>query len=208
MFSIGSLPNSGWNIESELLHIIMQNIRLDNLIYNQSDNIKLNETLILVKSYSLTRNLAIYDGFDFAKLYWFVQIFHHYLDDTITGNKSFSKEMLTLRKCNMSLPDDIYDLLVQYYNTAYDWKFKTIANAASDVSMSEDYIIILPNVNQYRCVHIRTKIFEVTITLWYLRNSYILAKITDIFFGEIQYYFEYTVKLLIGIITHKLAFIK
>ena len=141
----------------------MQNWRLDDLISNQPKNRKLAELLELVKPRSSTGSLTTYDGFDFAELYRFRQIFHHYLNDTITGSESFPGEMLNPRKDNVSLPDDIYEILVQYYNTAYDWKFMTISEAASVETISEDFIIVLPNVNQYGCIRIRAEIFEATI---------------------------------------------
>jgi len=93
---------------------------LDDLIFGQSDNSKLTEALKLVNLWPTTGSLAVYNRFDFIELYRFRQIFHHYLNDTIIGNESFPKEMLNPRKDNMSLLDDIYEILVQYYNTAYD----------------------------------------------------------------------------------------
>jgi hypothetical protein len=50
LFSTGSYPSSKRQIEPELLRIIMQSWRLDDLISNQSDNTKLIEALELVKS--------------------------------------------------------------------------------------------------------------------------------------------------------------
>ena len=38
------------------------------------------------------------------------------LDITITGSEDFPGEMLTPRNDRVSLPDDIYELLVLYYN--------------------------------------------------------------------------------------------
>jgi hypothetical protein len=95
LFPIGSFPNSKRQIEPELMRIIMQNWRLDDLISAQSDNTKLTEALCLVQSRSTTGTLAAYDGFDFAELYRFRQIFYHNIDDTITGSEEFPGEMLT-----------------------------------------------------------------------------------------------------------------
>ena len=74
LFLIGSYPSSGRNIEPELLRIIQQNCRLDELIVaNQSD--KLNEVLELVKSRPTAGSLAMYDGFDSSELHQFRQTF-------------------------------------------------------------------------------------------------------------------------------------
>jgi len=83
-------------------------------------NSKLIQALELLNSQLTTESLAVYNGFDFAKLYKFRQIFYHNIDDTITDNELFSEEMLISKKNHISLSDNIYELLVQYYNAAYD----------------------------------------------------------------------------------------
>jgi hypothetical protein len=210
LFSIGSFPNSKRNIEPELSRIIMQNWKLDDLTYEQINNPKLAGALELVKSRATTGSLAIYDGFDFAELYRFMQIFRHHSDDSITGSEAFPGEMLNPKKERVSLPDDIYELLVQYYNTAYDSEFVTIADALT----SKDSIVVSPKVDQYGRIRIGTEIFGATIAPRYKRNSHILAKFiqedetTDIFPGTVQFFFEHTIELPIGTKTHHLAFVK
>ena len=58
--------------------------------------------------------------------------------------------MLTSRNDWVSLPDDIYELLVYYYNDAYyDLEFVTIAGAFDKLILeeeSEDFIVVLPNI--------------------------------------------------------------
>ena len=80
----------------------MQNWRLDDLISAQSDNTKLT-----------TGTLAAYDGFDFAELYRFRQIFYYSIDATITGSEEFPGEMLTPKNNRVSVPNAIYELLVK-----------------------------------------------------------------------------------------------
>ncbi|CAG8558564.1 15827_t:CDS:2 [Funneliformis mosseae] len=70
--TLSSFSNSQQCIEPELLRIITQNLRLDDLISNQSNNSKLTETFKLVKSQLITGSLALYNGFDFAELYRFM----------------------------------------------------------------------------------------------------------------------------------------
>jgi hypothetical protein len=113
----------------------------------------------------------------------------------------------------VSLPNDIYELLVQYYNTAYNWEFVTIAEAVSR-DITKDFIIVLPNVNQYGRIRIGTEVFGATIAPRYMRNSHIIAKFiqedetTDMYPGEVQFYFEHSIELPIGTKTHHLAFVK
>ena len=49
---------------------------------------------------------------------------------------------------NVALPDDIYDIFVEYYNNAYDSEFVTIAKAATE--RSGDRIVVQPQVTQFR----------------------------------------------------------
>ena len=65
---LGSYPNSRRNIEPELLRIIQQNCRLDELIISNQSS-KLTETLELVKSRPTSGSLAMYDGFDSFELH-------------------------------------------------------------------------------------------------------------------------------------------
>ena len=93
MFLVGSYPSSGRNIEPELLRIIQQNCRLDELIIaNQSD--ELNEVLGLVKPRPTAGSLAMYDGFDSSELHQFRQNFRIESDITITGSENFPGKCL------------------------------------------------------------------------------------------------------------------
>ena len=71
---LGSYPNSRRNIEPELLRIIQQNCRLDELIIS-NQSFKLTEALELVKSRPTSRSLVMYDGFDSFEVYQFRQTF-------------------------------------------------------------------------------------------------------------------------------------
>ena len=204
MFLIGFYPSSGRNIEPESLRIIQQNCRLDELIIaNQSD--ELNEVLRLVKSRLTAGSLAMYDGFDSSELHQFRQNFRIESDITITGSEDFPREMLTPRNNRVSLPDDIYDLLVLYYNDAYyDLEFVTIAGASDKLILeeeSQDFIVVLPNITQHGRIRIGSEIFGTNIAPRYRKNSYILAKFiqenesVNTFPGEVQFYFTHTIDL-------------
>jgi hypothetical protein len=166
LFLVGSYPSSGRNIEPELLRIIQQNCRLDELIIaNQSD--ELNEVLGLVKPRPTAGSLAMYDGFDSSELHQFRQNFRIESDITITGSEDFPGEMLTPRNDRVSLPDDIYELLVLYYNDAYyDLEFVTIAGASDKLILeeeSQDFIVVLPNITQHGRIRIGSEIFGANI---------------------------------------------
>ena len=124
------------------------------IITNQSD--ELNEVFGLVKPRPTASSLAMYDEFDSSELHQFRQNFRIESDITITGSENFSGKMLTPRNDRVSLPDDIYELLVYYYNdTYYDLEFVTIAGTSDKLILeeeSEDFIIVLPNITQHGCI--------------------------------------------------------
>jgi hypothetical protein len=142
-----------------------------------------------------------------------MQIYRLNIDVTITGSEPFPGEMMPPRKDRVSLPDDIYELLVQYYNNAYNWNFVTIADAASR-DITEDFIVVLPNVNQYGRIRIGAEIFGAAIAARYLRNSHVLAKFIqdneeiELWPGVVQFFFEHSIKLPTGTKSHHLAFVK
>ena len=107
----------------------------------------------MVKSQPTAGSLAMYDGFDSSELHQFRQNFWIESDITIIGSENFSGEMLTSRNDRVSLPNDIYELLVYYYNDAYyDLEFVIIASASDKLILEEeleDFIVILPNITQH-----------------------------------------------------------
>ncbi|RGB28551.1 hypothetical protein C1646_767700 [Rhizophagus diaphanus] len=92
---------------------------------------------------------------------------------------------------------------VNFYQKVYkSLKFVTIADSIQQISFND--IIICSIINEFGQIQISIKMFELTLVLRYMKNSYILAKfITEdkdikIFPRQIQFYFEYKVRLLEG----------
>src|SRR5437762_1173117 len=210
---IGSFPNSNHQIEPELLQIIMQHWRLGDLLSSQSNNTKLVKALKLIKPRETSGSLADYDNFNFAELYQFRKIFFQEVDDTIVGNEPFPGEMLTPCRNRVALPDNIYQILTDYYNNAYELQFVTIAD--SILYNSSGNSIVVPNmVKQFGRVRIAAEIFGSAMSSRYLKNAFVLAKFiqndrtTDLFPGQVQYYFEHTIRILGESKTYRLAFIR
>ena len=86
--------------------------------------------LELKQPWATLGSLAAYADFQFAELCRFRQIYQLEIEDTITGTKLFPGEMLFPKKINVSLPNDVYNILVEYYNAAYDLEFLSIADLA------------------------------------------------------------------------------
>ena len=69
--------------------------------------------------------------------------------------------MMHLKKDCVLLPDNIYELLVWYYNNAYESDFIMIVNIVL-CDINKDFIVIKPNMNQYGHIQIGTEIFGLT----------------------------------------------
>jgi hypothetical protein len=215
LLSLGSFPNSHRQIEPELLRIIMQNWRIDNLISTQLDNFRLSEGLKLLKPRHTTGTLASYNELDFNELFRFRQVFCQEIDDTINGSEPFPGGMLEPKKNRVPLPDDVYEILTDYYNNAYNLQFITIAES---ISTSPIDSIVVPNiVDQFARVRIVAEIFGSAMSPRYLKNASILAKFvqgnqgnetTDLYPGQVQYYFEHTIRISGISKTHRLAFVR
>ena len=159
---LGSLPNSHHQIEPELLRIIMQTWRLDDLLSAQLNNIKLAEGLKLIQSRATTGSLASSDDFEFVELVRFRQIYCLKAENMITGTEPLPGEMMSPKKINVGLPDDVYKILVDYYNDAYDSEFVSIAELVQRSSSIK--IVVRPQINQFRRVRIGSEIFRSTNT--------------------------------------------
>ena len=83
----------------------MQNWRLDDILSSQSNNMRLVEGLKLLKQRVTLGSLASSDDLEFAKLYQFRQISRLEIEP-------FPGEMMSSKRMNVALPDDIYDILV------------------------------------------------------------------------------------------------
>src|SRR6266480_3819780 len=118
----------------------MQNWKLDDLL-SQSHNSKLAEGLNLIQPRATSGSLAAYDNYKFAELDRFRQIYLLEIEDTIFSTEFFPGEMIFPKKIDVNLMDDIYKLLVEYYNTAYNLSFVTIAESVNS-SCSNRRIII------------------------------------------------------------------
>ncbi|CAG8474133.1 3134_t:CDS:2, partial [Racocetra persica] len=156
----------------------MLNLQLDDLIFAQSDNSKLVESLKFIQPRATSGSLAIYNEFEFDELHHFKQIYQLEVEDTITGFEFFPGKMLSSKKINIGLLNEIYNILVEYYNNAYDMEFLSIVKSVQkNLKRTDSRIIVLP------------------------QNSFILVKFVqenssiEVFLGQVQYFFEHKVCL-------------
>ncbi|GES80285.1 hypothetical protein GLOIN_2v1879967 [Rhizophagus clarus] len=104
----------------------------------------------------------------------------------INGSEAFPGKMLTPRKNRVSLPDDIYRILIEYYSDAYKLKFISIAESAL---AGPNDIVVTNMVNQFAK---------------FIQDN----KTSDLFPDQIQYYIEHATNTLNGLKTHWLALIR
>jgi hypothetical protein len=189
----------------------MQQLRVDELVSAQSNNDKLVEALKLIQPRSTSGSLAAYDNFNYSELYQFRKAFFQEVDDTIVGSEPFPGEMLTPCRSRVALPDNIYQILTDYYKNAYELQFVTIA----EILASPRDSIVVPNmVNQFGRVRISAEIFGSAMAPRFLKNANVLANFiqdnetTDLFPGQVQYYFEHTMRISGDLKTHRLVFVK
>ncbi|CAB4432113.1 unnamed protein product [Rhizophagus irregularis] len=132
---LGSYPNSKRYIEPELLRIIVQNCRINDLISIQSGNQKLVNGLKLIEPRQTTGLLTAYDDLGSEELVQFKRIFCSELEDTITGSEIYPGNLLSPIKNRVDLPGNLYEQLITYYNEVYgekmDVEFGSMSNLIS-----------------------------------------------------------------------------
>jgi hypothetical protein len=129
-----------------------------------------------------------------------------------TGKENYPGKFLSPMKLNILLSDDLLDLLIQYYNRAYECEF---SRPQLDFSGPENYVAITGNVTQYGRLRIGAEYFGSILSKRHIRSSYILARFInrhdndiDTYPGQVQFYFEHTIHLSNAPIKHYLAFVK
>jgi hypothetical protein len=199
----------------------MQNYKIDNLVSIQQNNLKLMNALELIKPRKTLGSLAAYDGFNTEELLQFRRSFCHELGETVTGSEMFPGEMLSPINNQVDLPEDVFKWLITYYNEAYDEmnvEFISITDLLErglQNDSSNRYSIVQPIINQCGRVRIAAEIFSSVLSPRHKKNSYILAMFTqndnsvDLFPGQVQFYFEHTLRFPTGISkAHRLAYVK
>jgi len=198
----------------------VQNYKIDNLVSIQQNNQNLIDGLELIKPRQTSGSLAAYDSFESEELLRFRKMFCHELEDTITGSESFPDKILTPINEQVDLPDDVFKCLITYYNEAYDdinVEFISMTDfLEQDLQneVSNQYVIVQPKINQCGRIRVAAEIFGSVLAPRYKKNSHILAKfiqsnnLTELFPGQVQYYFEHKLRLPTGVKTHRLAYVK
>ncbi|PKB96112.1 hypothetical protein RhiirA5_385559, partial [Rhizophagus irregularis] len=128
------------------------------------------------------------------------------------GSEPFPGALLKPKK-EANLPQDILKLLIEYYNSAYDNYFFI---SLSDIHNAlPEAIGVLPKVTKFGRLRIGVEVIGSTFSARHIRSVNVLSQFilddnhtTDIYPGQVQFFFEHTIHLPEGSKTHCLAFVR
>ena len=110
-----------------------------------------------------------------------------------------------------TLPTNILNLLVEYYENLYnDYRFISIS---SMIDPSNNNIVVNSNIKQYGQLRISADIYDSIQAAHHEKSSYILARFVqddgtvDTYPGQVQFFFEHTVYKPQSLV-HLLALVK
>ena len=211
IFFIGSLHSSNRHIEPELLRIVQNYSCLDELSSYAEENSHLSECLPYIAFKKTVGSLAAHDDFDLIKYAEFLAMSKNVKDKAGIGSEPFPGKLLKPIKA-VNLPLEILDILVEYYCNAYDYHFVTLSNIHTSPKGS---IVVLPKVNKFGRLRIGAEVLGSTFSARHIRSANVLSQfvlddnvITNTFPGQVQFFFEHTIQLPEGEMTHSLAFIR
>ena len=201
------MPNSHCQIEPELMRRLMTETQVNDIISSGLEvrGLELLDKRPSVGSLSNTNELST------DEMYQFLMNSRNILKLPIAGCEEFPGKFLAPQSENIQLNEQIYDLLIKYYEDTYvDLIFRK--------SFTEDLLnsmIVINRANRYGRCQIGAEIFGSTAASRYIKSSFVLAKFisrdgksVDIYPGQIQYFFEHNIHLSSQNLTHKLAYIK
>ncbi|RHZ71253.1 hypothetical protein Glove_261g57 [Diversispora epigaea] len=202
-----SLPNSHRQIEPELMRRLINDNRINEMIYIEN-NLK---GLEILNTRQSVGSLLEMDQFDHDEMKRFWMYSRTIQESTISGKEPFPGEILKPFSENIPLSADrILDLMIAYYNDTYEnLKFRKPFETDSLNS-----IIIPLKINKYCHCRIGSEIFSSTFSPRHQKSSYILAKFAsendsiDIYPGQIQFFFVHEISTnKINMENHYLAYV-
>jgi hypothetical protein len=177
---------------------------------NSYNDQHLSECLSYIAPKETVGSLAAHDDFELRKYAEFLEMAKNVIEKSGLGSEPFPGELLKPIK-EANLPPEIVALLVEYYVNAYEQPF----TALSDIHISPvDSIVVLPRAKQYGRMRIGSEVIGSTLSARYVKSSNILSKFvlndntTDTYPGQVQFFFEHTIRLAEGEKKHFLAFVK
>ncbi|RHZ84633.1 hypothetical protein Glove_78g86 [Diversispora epigaea] len=166
---LGSLSNSHRQIELELMHRLINDNRINEMIYTENNT----KGLEILNTRQSVGSLSEMDQFGHDKMRRFWMYSRTIQESTIFRKEPFPGEMLKPFSENIPLSaDGILDLMIAYYNDTYEnLKFRKPFETNSLNS-----IIIPLKINKYCRCRIDSEIFGSTFSPRHQKSSYILVK--------------------------------
>ncbi|UZO04715.1 uncharacterized protein OCT59_025086 [Rhizophagus irregularis] len=118
------------------------------------------------------------ESLESEELQAFLDISEKLVSGRVTGTEEYPGELLSPIKLNVILPDDILDLLVDYYNRAYE-EYNFSRPQLDPSSSTENYIAVTGNITQCGRLRIGAEYFGSILSKRYIRSSYILARFIE-----------------------------
>src|SRR5260363_246475 len=116
----------------------MQSISLLDVLSSRAER-HLQTCLQFIEQEMMRGSLSIYNGNGYQE---FLSMFVNIEDNSGTGSEPFLSELLGPKKECITLPKDLYALLIDYYNNAYNYNFTFL----NDILEHSDAIVILPGI--------------------------------------------------------------
>ena len=136
------LYNSNRHIEPELLKIVNQYSLLEEISQSTDDKHVL-ACLFYIVPKETVGSLTAHDKFDLKKYSEFLTMSKNVKEKAGIGSEPFPGEFLKPMK-EGNLPLEIVALLVEYYNSAYDYSFTALSNVHASLA---DSIVVLPKLD-------------------------------------------------------------
>jgi len=167
--NVGSYQNSKRNIEPELLRIINENSFLKYLLSNCDDEL-LRTSLDFIKPRKSTGSLAALNDFTSDEYQDFIRL-ALIEDESAIGTEPFPGMLMDPYK-EMTLPTDILNLLVEYYENLYNDDHFISISSMIDPSNN---IVVNSNIKQYGRLRIGADIYGSVQAARHEKSAYILA---------------------------------
>jgi hypothetical protein len=193
-----------------LLKTVQHYSILDELSASCDENQHLSTCLPYIAFKKSVGSLAAHEDFELMKYSEFLSMSKNVMEKAGTGSEPFPGTFMKPMKKDVNLPPEVLALLVEYYCNAYEYTFVTLSNIHTS---SKDSIVVLPKVNQFSRLRVGAEVFGSTHSR-YIKSANVLAQFvvddytTDIYPGQVQFFFEHTIQLPEGPATHSLAFVR
>ena len=195
-----------------MIKIVQRYSFLDELSEYAIDNQHLSKCLSYIAPRETVGSLATHDeDFDLKRYFEFLSMSKNVKENAGTGSEPFPGALLKPTK-EANLLVDVLNLLVKYYQNAYDYSFVTLSNIHNSSPESK---VVFPKVNYFGRLRIGAKVISSTFSARNTRSANILSQFvlddentTDTYPGQVQFFFEHTIHLPEGETTHSLAFVR